>query len=107
MKVPRSVLALLLGVSAFTQFTVSGGPPNRPAQGRYAKLPLTFEANVGQTNPGVKYESHGSGYTVFFTETDAILSLVAKSANSTPGRRADLRLHFAGGNPRARIEASD
>jgi len=41
----------------------------------YGKLPLSFEANTGQTNPAVKFLSHGKGYALFLTGTEAVLSL--------------------------------
>jgi len=41
----------------------------------YAKLPLSFEINQGQTDPRVKFLSRGSGYTLFLTGNEAVLSL--------------------------------
>jgi hypothetical protein len=41
----------------------------------YGKLPLSFEANQGQTNLGVKFLSRGSGYSLFLTPTEAVLTL--------------------------------
>jgi hypothetical protein len=41
----------------------------------YAKVPLSFEANVGQTDPRVKYVAHGDGYNLFLTPGEAVLSL--------------------------------
>lgn len=41
----------------------------------YGKLPLSFEANQGQTDKQVKFLSRGSGYTLFLTPTEAVLSL--------------------------------
>jgi len=42
---------------------------------RYGELPLSFEANRGQTDPQVKFLSRGPGYTVFLTATQAVLAL--------------------------------
>jgi len=42
---------------------------------KYDSLPLSFEPNVGQTDPSVRYISHGSGYTLFLTGDEAVLSL--------------------------------
>src|SRR5207248_4629761 len=33
----------------------------------YARLPLAFEPNVGQTDPRVAFVAHGLGYTLFLT----------------------------------------
>ncbi len=41
----------------------------------YGKLPLRFEANQGQTHLQVKFLSHGSGYALYLTPTEAVLSL--------------------------------
>ncbi len=56
--------------------------PNQPsvatkakALQAYAKLPLSFEANQGQTNKQVNFLSRGNGYSVFLTPTEAVLSL--------------------------------
>src|SRR5690242_7969926 len=37
----------------------------------YGKLPLSFEPNSGQTDGRVKFLSHGPGYTLFLTPTEA------------------------------------
>ena len=41
----------------------------------YGKLPLSFEANQGQTDAQVKFLSRGSGYSLFLTSNEAVLSL--------------------------------
>jgi len=41
----------------------------------YGKLPLSFEANVGQTDGRVKFLSRGAGYTLFLLPDEAVLSL--------------------------------
>jgi uncharacterized repeat protein (TIGR01451 family) len=40
-----------------------------------AKLPLTFEPNVGQTSKTVRFISRGSGYSLFLTASEAIFLL--------------------------------
>src|SRR5256885_1733993 len=57
----------------------------------YGKLPLSFEANRGQTDPQVKFLSRGPGYTVFLTSTEAVLTL-----HGSEGRTG-------GTNPKPRI----
>ena len=37
------------------------------------QLPLTFEPNHGQAPEGVRFLAHRSGYTVYLSETDAVL----------------------------------
>jgi hypothetical protein len=41
----------------------------------YGKLPLSFEANVGQTDSQVKFLARGDGYGLFLTPTEAVLAL--------------------------------
>ncbi|HEY6769280.1 MAG TPA: SBBP repeat-containing protein, partial [Candidatus Sulfotelmatobacter sp.] len=41
----------------------------------YGKLPLSFEANRGQSDKRVKFLSRGHGYTLFLTGDEAVLSL--------------------------------
>jgi len=41
----------------------------------YGRLPLSFEANHGQADEKVKFLSRGSGYNLFLTSTEAVLSL--------------------------------
>src|SRR5207253_2849032 len=41
----------------------------------YGKVPLSFEANQGQTDPRVRFLSRGSGYTLFLTSDEAVLAL--------------------------------
>src|SRR6185369_15138227 len=48
----------------------------------YGQLPLSFEANVGQTHPQIDFISRGNGYTLFLTPREAVLDLRAASASS-------------------------
>src|SRR2546426_10308524 len=78
----------------------------------YGKLPLSFEANQGQTDPQVKFLSRGSGYTLFLTPTEAVLTLTKADAQAKrrfsgeativePEKRAGtvLRIRLVGANP--------
>src|SRR5688500_7835477 len=42
---------------------------------RFGKLPLSFEINKGQVDQSVKFLSHGPGYDLFLTATEAVLRL--------------------------------
>jgi hypothetical protein len=54
----------------------------------YGKLPMAFEANRGQTDRRVKFLSRGSGYSVFLTSNEAVLTL-HKPSNVKPQRVND------------------
>lgn len=67
----------------------------------YGKLPLSFEANLGQVDSGVKFLSRGSGYTLFLAgKGEGISGPVAVAvsgdnrqiviANSQPGSVAQV-----------------
>jgi beta-propeller repeat-containing protein/HYDIN/CFA65/VesB family protein len=58
-------------------FPPSQVPPEVRAQvaETYGKLPLSFEANRGQSDKEVKFLSRGHGYTLFLTRDEAVLSL--------------------------------
>ena len=51
---------------------------------RYARLPLSFEANRGQTDSRVKFLARGQNYTLFLTEHDAVLALRSGKAGQAP-----------------------
>jgi len=47
----------------------------------YGKLPLSFEANQGQTDRDVKFLSRGKGYSLFLTGNEAVLSLQCRQSS--------------------------
>ncbi len=51
------------------------------ARATLAKLPLSFEQNVGQTDSRVKYTSRGAGYNLFLTADEAVFALRGGSAS--------------------------
>src|SRR5690349_10548697 len=51
----------------------------------YARLPLSFEVNQGQSNKQVKFLSHGRGYTLFLTPTEAVLALEKSQSSAAVG----------------------
>ena len=61
--------------------TPSPGAAKPKVVDAYGKLPLSFEANQGQSNARVKFVSRGSGYTLFLTSSEAVL-LLQKGAPS-------------------------
>lgn len=58
---------------------LSTGNSQRPAEltaaDHFGRLPLSFEANLGQTDPQVRFLARGEGYALFFTGSGAVLSL--------------------------------
>ncbi len=81
----------------------SAAAPVRRLDATYGKLPLSFEANQGQTDRAVKFLSRGRGYALFLTGDEAVLTLERTSqkakrksqkakvrAGAPTGTRADL-----------------
>jgi hypothetical protein len=66
----------------------------------YGKLPISFEANHGQTDARVDFLSRGSGYSLFLTSTAAVAVL----RNGASGGSSVLSMTLLGGNPRPPVE---
>jgi hypothetical protein len=56
---------------------------NRVSQA-YGKLPLSFQANRGQTDPRVDFIARGSGYSLFLSASEAVLSLSPAATKNPP-----------------------
>lgn len=68
------------------------------------RLPVAFEPNLGQAAAPVKFLAHGSGYGLFLTSHEAVLSLSAgRQGNSAPM----VRMQFADANPAADVSATE
>ena len=53
----------------------------------YGKLPLSFEANQGQANSQVRFVARGQGYSLFLTDSAAVLTLTKGGApDRKPGQ---------------------
>ncbi len=81
--------------------------PDEAARARvnaaYGKLPISFEANRGQTDSRVDFLSRGSNYSLFLTSTEAVAVL----RNGTSGDSSVLRMELVGGNPRPSVEGQE
>jgi len=60
-------------------------PSALSARQDFGQLPLTFEANRGQSNSQVKFLSRGNGYTAFLTAGGLTLALHPKNGAPAPG----------------------
>ena len=98
-----------LSIASPTSITTLSGPSVGPTQvSNYGKLPLSFEANQGQSDPQVRFLSHGNGYSLFLTNSEAVLSLRRRgnTARDSSGDSAHvpikadvIRMQLAGANP--------
>jgi hypothetical protein len=83
-------------------------------QAAYGQLPLSFEANQGQTAAQVNFLARGPGYGLFLTPGEAVLSLQKPAAaNPGPGAAAPapegdvLRLQLVGASATPRVAGLD
>ncbi len=104
-----AVLVGWLSIAASVTFgnTPSGKlPESAPGQNARAVLiglPLSFEANRGQTDPSVKFLSRGDGYALFLTADSAVFKLRA-SGDKSP---AVVRMKLAGANAGAKLSGGE
>src|SRR5436309_3436601 len=64
-------------------------------------IPLSFEANRGQTDPSVWFLLRGRGSTLFLTPSEAVLVLKSREAGGV------LRMRFVDANPSPVVEGLD
>jgi hypothetical protein len=89
------------------------GAASDQIQQAYGQLPISFEANVGQSASQVQYLARGSGYALFLTADSAVLSLTQPTAasadGSTPPSAAGivLAMKLVGADPLARVAGQD
>jgi hypothetical protein len=67
-------------------------------------MPLSFEANAGQTDSRVKFLSRGAGYTLFLTGDEAVLALKKSGVRSQESEAGRSKLGF--GNSKFEIRKS-
>jgi hypothetical protein len=103
------------GVSA----AISSAPPRVRSRvlDTYGRLPLAFEANQGQTDPQVKFVSRGTGYNLFLTATEAVLTLRkgSRQEHTSPGTKSSplpensavLHMRLVGANAKADVFGQD
>ena len=66
----------------------------------YGNLPLSFEANKGQTHDDVKFLARSSGYTLFLTDNEAVMRFQNQHKSNDA---STLRLSLKDANPNPRI----
>jgi hypothetical protein len=69
-----------------------------------ASLPLSFEANRGQTDDDVKFVSRSSAYTLFLTASEAVLVL---RQQESPVGGTVVRMRLAGAEPQPQVRGAE
>ncbi len=89
----------------------------------YGKLPISFEANQGQTDARVSFLAHGGSYSVYLTPSEVLLALhrshggedlqtglkrpLDPAAREKNVDRATVSMRLIGSNPEAQAEGTD
>ena len=68
-------LAIFGQTSSATVPSPAKAAPSTQAMIHYGQLPLSFEANRGQTSSNVQWLARGPEYTLFLTGNDAVLQM--------------------------------
>ena len=82
-------------------------------QKAYGILPMTFEANRGQTDARVEFLSRGPGYTLFLTRTGEAVLALRKPARKKDGKSGEagsattLRMKLVGASAAPRVVAAE
>ena len=80
---------------------------------QYAKLPLSFEPNLGQAKGDTKFLARGDGYSLFLTSNEAVLAMAGHSTKGAqpvvkPVKSTGvLRMELVGSNPAPNFSALD
>ena len=93
-----NLFPLLFGLLGVAQ----SSPADNNAAISYEKVPLSFEANRGQTDAGVEFLSRGVAYTLFLRSGEALLQL---RGHGKQNDGAVLRMQILGANRRAIAQA--
>src|SRR5579864_3123074 len=124
MSVSIASLAQHLRASSTQPRSVASQTGGRHTAVEYGKLPLSFEANGGQTDAQVKFLSRGRGYSLFLTGNEAVVTL-RKAISQAPreekllphashesqthiaGETTALRMQLAGANASCVVGAEE
>jgi hypothetical protein len=95
------------GAKNLTQATGSRSASQRGISSAPVTLPLFFEPNQGQTASPVRFLARGSGYGLFLTSDEAVLSLQRHGANGKPVAGNVIRMRLEGANTSGRIRGAE
>ena len=94
-----SALVLTLSAPVSHDATRSGSSTTPRQLSQYGSLPMSFEANVGQTDSQVKFLSRGGGYTLFLDHRgEAVLRMGRSPETPSGGSPTVLRMNLIGVN---------
>ena len=105
--------ALVIMMSFAMTMHASAPPPaqrrpeatSRHVSASASDVPMSFEANLGQTDERVKFLARGQGYSLFLTPTEAVLACVAPRAPAHAA--AVVRMRLVGANTHPQLTGLD
>ena len=77
----------------------------KPAKAALLAVPLSFEANQGQTDSQVKFLSRGDGYSLFLTSNEVVFTL--RTPAGVKGPPPVFRMELRGANRGAQVTGAD
>ena len=109
---PRTARIILMSIVLWssTAGTMFGDSPANPSNAKPAKkallaVPLSFEANQGQTDSQVKFLSHGDGYSLFLTSNEVVFKLRTPAGVKAPP--SVFRMKLLGAKRNAQVSGAD
>jgi uncharacterized repeat protein (TIGR01451 family) len=100
--------------SATRAVQAKNSPSPTPRSVSAVSLPMFFEANLGQTDPRVKFLSRGQGYSLFLTANEAVLNFqrssqveTRRAASPTPSANSVIHMRLDGANSAARVSGAE
>jgi uncharacterized protein (TIGR03437 family) len=89
---------------------ISGASPENPTNAKPAAaallaVPLSFEANQGQTDSQVKFQSRGDGYSLFLTSNEVVFTLRTRAGVKAPP--SVFRMELRGAERNAQVSGAD
>ena len=104
------IILMSIVLWSLTAGHIFGDSPENPTNAKPAKpallaVPLSFEANQGQTDSQVKFLSRGDGYSLFLTSNEAVFTLRPPAgAKALP---SVVRMELRGANRGAQVTGAD
>jgi hypothetical protein len=100
----RSTTLILIAGLACVRANSAGSPPaGHQAAASFARIPLSFEANQGQTDPRVQFVAHGPGYSLYLAPGEVYVSLELQPGQQPGEGRDVLRMKLRDASIRASV----
>src|SRR5215813_7749475 len=84
---------------------IASNPTKTWVSETYSKLPLSFEANHGQTDSQVKFLAHGNSNSLFLTSNEAVLTLNENPQSATRSFGSFMEFPYA--KPQTSLRSKD